>query len=201
VLVLATDFSKVVSDFDTKSSVPPEQLAWCGADAVVLYWPEILLMVGPFGDWIKYSYGGVRSLFSMKMLKMLFTFHFSTCIIYHFVFQSAFEAHISIRIIHLCRLQKYPPRSRVGRLLLRGTLRADSPAKLTSELDGLRVLTSTRHEFICRVPDARVDVFAIGSTTAGSVNLSPSLQFVHIYLPTGVFNLRRIHQPFPTRKE
>ena len=41
----ATDFSKVVSDFDTKSSVPPEQLAWCGADAVVLYWPELLLMV------------------------------------------------------------------------------------------------------------------------------------------------------------
>ena len=43
--MLAADFSKVVSDFDTKSSVPPEQLAWCGADAVVLYWPEILLMV------------------------------------------------------------------------------------------------------------------------------------------------------------
>lgn len=39
------DLSKVVSDFDTKSSVPPEQLAWCGADAVVLYWPEILLLV------------------------------------------------------------------------------------------------------------------------------------------------------------
>ena len=43
--MLAADFSKVVSDFDTKSSVPPEQLAWCGAEAVVLYWPEILLMV------------------------------------------------------------------------------------------------------------------------------------------------------------
>jgi len=36
-LVVAMDFSKIISDFDTKSSVPPEQLAWCGDDSVVLY--------------------------------------------------------------------------------------------------------------------------------------------------------------------
>lgn len=23
-------------------------------DAVVLYWPEVLLLVGPYGDWVKY---------------------------------------------------------------------------------------------------------------------------------------------------
>ena len=52
--------------------------------------------------------------------------------------------------------------------VLKQPLRADSPAKLTSELDGLRVLTATRNEFIFRVPDAVVEVFSIGSTTVGS---------------------------------
>src|SRR3954451_21195770 len=28
----------------------------CGTDSVVLYWDKLVLMVGPFGDWIKYSY-------------------------------------------------------------------------------------------------------------------------------------------------
>mmetsp|Transcript_4418 Transcript_4418/g.10762 ORF Transcript_4418/g.10762 Transcript_4418/m.10762 type:complete len:504 (-) Transcript_4418:1880-3391(-) len=101
VLVVAMDFSKIIYDFDTKSSVPPEQLAWCGADAVVLYWPEIMLLVGPFGDWIKYSY--------------------------------------------------------------------ENPAKFTSERDGLRVVTSRRHEFIFRVHCALVDIFSIGSTTPAAL--------------------------------
>lgn len=25
----------------------------CGTDSVILYWDKIVLMVGPFGDWIK----------------------------------------------------------------------------------------------------------------------------------------------------
>lgn len=25
----------------------------CGTDSVVLYWDKIVLMVGPYGDWIK----------------------------------------------------------------------------------------------------------------------------------------------------
>mmetsp|Transcript_12464 Transcript_12464/g.35002 ORF Transcript_12464/g.35002 Transcript_12464/m.35002 type:complete len:872 (-) Transcript_12464:151-2766(-) len=53
-LVLSSDFSRNLSEFNTKSDIPPEQLAWCGADAVVLYWEEVLLMVGPFGDWVYY---------------------------------------------------------------------------------------------------------------------------------------------------
>lgn len=53
-LVLSTDFSRNLSEFNTKSDIPPEQVAWCGADAVVMYWEEVLLMVGPFGDWVYY---------------------------------------------------------------------------------------------------------------------------------------------------
>eukprot|EP00873_Tetraselmis_striata_P045222 jgi/Tetstr1/465486/TSEL_010170.t1 len=53
-MVLSTDFSRNLSEFNTKSDIAPEQLAWCGADAVVMYWEEVLLMVGPYGDWVYY---------------------------------------------------------------------------------------------------------------------------------------------------
>jgi len=55
-LVMSTSFSKILPEFGTKSSLPPEQLVWCGVDSVVLYWEEIALMVGPYGDWVKYTY-------------------------------------------------------------------------------------------------------------------------------------------------
>lgn len=28
----------------------------CGTDSVVMYWDKVVLMIGPFGDWIKFSY-------------------------------------------------------------------------------------------------------------------------------------------------
>lgn len=33
-------------------------MEWCGTDSIVLYWEQLklLLMVGPYGDWIKYPY-------------------------------------------------------------------------------------------------------------------------------------------------
>ncbi|KAJ3345483.1 hypothetical protein HDU83_004048 [Entophlyctis luteolus] len=37
----------------------PLQIAWCGNDSVVLHWEDIVLVVGPFGDFIKYSVDGV----------------------------------------------------------------------------------------------------------------------------------------------
>ncbi|CEI87038.1 hypothetical protein RMCBS344292_01458 [Rhizopus microsporus] len=54
--VVSTDFQKNMSEYSTKSRIPPQQLVWCGTDAVVLYWDHIVLIVGPYGDWIKYSY-------------------------------------------------------------------------------------------------------------------------------------------------
>ena len=32
------------------------QMVWCGTDSVVLYWDQLVLMVGPYGDWVKYAY-------------------------------------------------------------------------------------------------------------------------------------------------
>ncbi|KAI3847985.1 hypothetical protein MKX03_001097 [Papaver bracteatum] len=38
------------------SALPPEQFAWCGIHSVLLYWDDMLLVVGPFGDPVRYLY-------------------------------------------------------------------------------------------------------------------------------------------------
>lgn len=55
-LVVSNDFSRTMSEFNTESALPPEQLIWCGLDSVLLYWEETLLMVGPYGDSVRYPY-------------------------------------------------------------------------------------------------------------------------------------------------
>ena len=57
--VLSTSFDTKVLDFDTSqgSSLPPLTMQWCGEDSVVLHWKNLgCLMVGPFGDWLRYPY-------------------------------------------------------------------------------------------------------------------------------------------------
>ncbi|KAK8937562.1 hypothetical protein KSP40_PGU006318 [Platanthera guangdongensis] len=55
-LVIPTDFSTIISDYSCESALPPEQIAWCGMDSVLLYWEDMLLMVGPNGDPVHYLY-------------------------------------------------------------------------------------------------------------------------------------------------
>ncbi|XP_052210322.1 protein VACUOLELESS1 [Diospyros lotus] len=55
-LVMSSDFSKIIFEYSYESSLPPEQLAWCGMDSVLLYWDDMLLMVGPYGDPVLYLY-------------------------------------------------------------------------------------------------------------------------------------------------
>lgn len=55
-LVVSTDFSKIIFEYNCESALPPEQLAWCGMDSVLLYWDDMLLMVGPYGDPVRYIY-------------------------------------------------------------------------------------------------------------------------------------------------
>eukprot|EP00005_Dracoamoeba_jomungandri_P004307 CAMPEP_0174258998 /NCGR_PEP_ID=MMETSP0439-20130205/7888_1 /TAXON_ID=0 /ORGANISM="Stereomyxa ramosa, Strain Chinc5" /LENGTH=793 /DNA_ID=CAMNT_0015342709 /DNA_START=252 /DNA_END=2633 /DNA_ORIENTATION=+ len=55
--IVTLDFTKELSDFETKAVNAPKQLLWCGTDAVLMHWPSVgLLMVGPNNDWIKYTY-------------------------------------------------------------------------------------------------------------------------------------------------
>ncbi|GAA0157485.1 membrane traffic protein [Lithospermum erythrorhizon] len=55
-LVLSTDFSNIIFEYNCQTALPPEQLAWCGMDSVLLYWDDMLLMVGPYGDPVRYLY-------------------------------------------------------------------------------------------------------------------------------------------------
>lgn len=64
ILVLRSDFSEILLKFDTESTLPPHQLVWCGDDAVIAHWDDIVLLLGPGGDWIKYSYNGMVHLVS-----------------------------------------------------------------------------------------------------------------------------------------
>ena len=54
--VVTADFQTAILTFETKTTTPPLALAWCGSDSILIHWPpDILLMLGPGGDWIKYS--------------------------------------------------------------------------------------------------------------------------------------------------
>ncbi|CAI9757174.1 unnamed protein product [Fraxinus pennsylvanica] len=55
-LVMSTDFSNIIFEYTCESALPPDQLAWCGMDSVLLYWDDMLLMVGPYGDPVRYIY-------------------------------------------------------------------------------------------------------------------------------------------------
>mmetsp|Transcript_27470 Transcript_27470/g.59647 ORF Transcript_27470/g.59647 Transcript_27470/m.59647 type:complete len:1166 (-) Transcript_27470:269-3766(-) len=63
--VISTTFETKVLDFDTSegSSAPPKDMKWCGEDSVVLHWKNLgVLMVGPYGDWLRFPYEGEENL-------------------------------------------------------------------------------------------------------------------------------------------
>ncbi|XP_063953477.1 vacuolar protein sorting-associated protein 16 homolog [Lytechinus pictus] len=51
----SSDLQKTYCEFDTSSQMRPRQLVWCGTGAVVGYWENLLLVIGPQKDWIKYN--------------------------------------------------------------------------------------------------------------------------------------------------
>ena len=64
--VISTAFDTKVLDFDTSgvSSSPPKELKWVGEDSLCLYWKGLgVLLVGPFGDWLRFSYEDASNLF------------------------------------------------------------------------------------------------------------------------------------------
>jgi vacuolar protein sorting-associated protein 16 len=57
--VIDSTFQTKVLDFDTSegSTHPPLEIRWCGEDSVVLHWKNLgILMVGPYGDWLRFPY-------------------------------------------------------------------------------------------------------------------------------------------------
>ncbi|KAK4278953.1 hypothetical protein QN277_016723 [Acacia crassicarpa] len=55
-LVTTSDLTGVIIERECESALPPGQVAWCGMDAVLLYWDDMLLMMGPDGDPVRYFY-------------------------------------------------------------------------------------------------------------------------------------------------
>ncbi|CAG8504867.1 16310_t:CDS:10 [Funneliformis caledonium] len=121
--VVSTDFNKNLSEFTTNFKAPPQQLIWCGTDSVVLYWDKIVLMVGPFGDYIKYSY--------------------------------------------------------------------DDTIYLVPEIDGVRVISSDKCEFLQKVPNVTEEIFKIGSTAPAAM-LFDALENFEKQSPKADENIRSI---------
>ncbi|KAI9347012.1 Vps16, N-terminal region-domain-containing protein [Obelidium mucronatum] len=101
VIVISADFQKQLAEFNAGTTQPPIQMAWCGADSVTIHWEDALVVVGPFGDCIRYAFEG---------------------------------------IIHL-----------------------------VSEIDGVRIITNDKCQFLQKVPNVTEEIFKIGSTAPGAI--------------------------------
>ncbi len=59
--VVSTDFQRNLAEYDTSQAASlgadgaPRQVEWCGNDAVLVSWDRLALLVGPFGDTIRYE--------------------------------------------------------------------------------------------------------------------------------------------------
>ncbi|KAG0042078.1 hypothetical protein BGZ83_000922, partial [Gryganskiella cystojenkinii] len=120
--VVSTDFQKSLSEYETGSSVP-QQLVWCGTDSVVLYWDKLVLVLGPFGGYLEYSY--------------------------------------------------------------------DDSIHLVPEIDGIRIISRDKCEFLQKVPDVTVDIFGIGSTAPAAM-LYDALDHFEKKSPKADENIRSI---------
>lgn len=60
--VVSTDFQRNLAEFDTSTKSAegavgsPKQVEWCGNDAVLVTWETLVLLVGPFGDTLRYAF-------------------------------------------------------------------------------------------------------------------------------------------------
>lgn len=56
--VITSDFQNRLSEYDSKSKIPPKYLQWCGNDAVVIAWEDEVHVVGPGGASASFFYDG-----------------------------------------------------------------------------------------------------------------------------------------------
>ncbi|KDR80313.1 hypothetical protein GALMADRAFT_62817 [Galerina marginata CBS 339.88] len=60
--VVSADFQRNLAEFDTSTvegaEGPVRQVEWCGNDAILITWSSLVVLVGPFGDTLRYSYVG-----------------------------------------------------------------------------------------------------------------------------------------------
>ncbi|KAE9372373.1 vacuolar protein-like protein sorting vps16 [Stipitochalara longipes BDJ] len=56
--VITSDFQNRLSEYDSKSRIPPKDVQWCGNDAVVIAWEDEVHVIGPKNAAAKYFYDG-----------------------------------------------------------------------------------------------------------------------------------------------
>lgn len=58
--VITSDFQSRLSEYDSKSKIPPKYFEWCGNDAVVIAWEDEVDLVGPGGALTRFYYDSGR---------------------------------------------------------------------------------------------------------------------------------------------
>jgi hypothetical protein len=56
--VITSDFQNRLSEYDSRSKIPPNDVHWCGNDAVVIAWEDEVHVIGPNNAAAKYFYEG-----------------------------------------------------------------------------------------------------------------------------------------------
>ncbi|KAG6918389.1 hypothetical protein DXG01_014790 [Tephrocybe rancida] len=59
---VSTDFQRSMAEFDTttvhEAESPIRQVEWCGNDAILVTWDNLVVLVGPYGDTLKFPHSG-----------------------------------------------------------------------------------------------------------------------------------------------
>ncbi|KAG6849371.1 hypothetical protein H0H93_009065 [Arthromyces matolae] len=59
---VSTDFQRSMAEFDTntihEAAGPVRQVEWCGNDAILVTWDNLVVLVGPYGDALKFPHSG-----------------------------------------------------------------------------------------------------------------------------------------------
>ncbi|KAG5732305.1 Vacuolar protein sorting-associated protein 16 like protein [Termitomyces sp. T112] len=59
---VSTDFQRSMAEFDTntvyEAEGPVRQVEWCGNDAILVTWDTLVVLVGPYGDTLKFLHSG-----------------------------------------------------------------------------------------------------------------------------------------------
>ena len=142
-VVWSSDFSKALSEFATQAATPPDALAWCGSDSVVMLWKASGVGGGGgVGDF------AVPSSSSAAAAGAPFS-------------ESSESSSSSSSSSHSLLLMVGPFGDWVK-------YDAAGVAALSTEPDGLRILSASKNDLLRRVPDALADALRPGSTAASA---------------------------------
>jgi len=76
--VITSDFQTRLSEYQSRSKIPPKYLLWCGNDGVVVAWEDEVHVVGPGGEAAKWFYDGrihvVQGEFLLRCILLSATF-------------------------------------------------------------------------------------------------------------------------------